>query len=80
MIVVATISQLVVLLFMNEPNEPLNSVLMATPMLEYSKMILENVSFDAALFRKELMKAVQRLIEPEQEALLTWCLARYQYP
>jgi len=79
-IVVATISQYIVLLFMNQPNEPLNSVLMATSMLEYSKMILENVSFDAALFRKELMKAVQRLVEPEQEALLTWCMARYQYP
>jgi hypothetical protein len=79
-IVVATISQHIVLLFMNQPNEPLNSVLMATSMLEYSKMILENVSFDAALFRKELMKAVQRLVEPEQEALLTWCMARYQYP
>jgi hypothetical protein len=79
-IVVATISFIVVLLIMNKPNEPLNSVLMATSMLEYSKMILENVSFDAALFRKELMKAVQRLIEPEQEALLTWCMARYQYP
>ena len=67
-------------MFMKQPNEPLNSVLMATSMLEYSKMILENVSFDAALFRKELMKAIQRLIEPEQEALLTWCMARYQYP
>ena len=53
---------------------------MATSMLEYSKMILENVSFDAALFRKELMKAIQRLLEPEREALLTWCMARYQYP
>lgn len=80
MIVVTTISFIVVLMIMNKPNEPLNSVLMATSMLEYSKMILENVSFDAALFRKELMKAVQRLIEPEQEALLTWCMARYQYP
>jgi hypothetical protein len=79
-IVFTTISWDVVLLFMNQPNEPLNSVLMATSMLEYSKMILENVSFDAALFRKELMKAIQRLIEPEQEALLTWCMARYQYP
>jgi hypothetical protein len=79
-IVVTTISFIVVLMIMNKPNEPLNSVLMATSMLEYSKMILENVSFDAALFRKELMKAVQRLIEPEQEALLTWCMARYQYP
>jgi hypothetical protein len=79
-IVFTTISWDDVLLFMNQPNEPLNSVLMATSMLEYSKMILENVSFDAALFRKELMKAIQRLIEPEQEALLTWCMARYQYP
>lgn len=80
MIVVATILLLVVLHVMNKPNEPLNSVLMATSMLEYSKMILENVSFDAALFRKELMKAIQRLLEPEREALLTWCMSRYQYP
>lgn len=58
----------------------LNSVPMAMSMLEYSKLILENVSFDAALFRKELKKAIARLVQPEAEQLLVWCLARYQYP
>ncbi len=53
---------------------------MAISMLEYSKIILENVSFDAQLFKKELMKAVKSLIESEREELLVWCLARYQYP
>lgn len=49
-------------------------------MLDYSKVVLENVSFDAELFIKELRKALQRLIEPEAEQLIRWCLARYKYP
>lgn len=49
-------------------------------MLEYSKLILESVSFDAVLFRKELLKAIKRLLQPEQEQLLVWCLSRYNYP
>jgi hypothetical protein len=53
---------------------------MAISMLDYSKIILENVSFDAQLFKKELMKAVKTLVENEREELLVWCLARYQYP
>lgn len=53
---------------------------MATSMLDYSKTILENVSFDYNLFRKELMKAVKRLVEPDQEELLIWCMSRYQFP
>jgi hypothetical protein len=53
---------------------------MATSMLEYSKIILENVSFDAQLFRKELLKAVKTLVDEEREELLMWCLIRYQYP
>jgi len=53
---------------------------MAISMLEYSKLILEQVGFDATLFRKELQKALRRLITPEQEELLCWCVARYAYP
>lgn len=49
-------------------------------MLEYSKVILENVSFDASLFLKELRKAYKRLLQPEAEELLIWCVARYQFP
>lgn len=53
---------------------------METSMLEYSKTILEKVGFDAQLFRKELLKAIKRLMEPEREALMQWCVARYCYP
>ena len=53
---------------------------MAISMLEYSKIILENVSFDAQLFRKELLKAVKSLVDKEREELLIWCVSRYQYP
>jgi len=53
---------------------------MGLSMLEYSKVILESVSFDPALFKKELIKAVNRLMDSEAEQLLTWCVARYQFP
>lgn len=53
---------------------------MAISMLEYSKIILENVSFDAYLFRKELIKAVKSLMDDEKEQLLVWCLSRYTFP
>jgi len=53
---------------------------MGLSMLEYSKLILESVSFDAALFRKELLKAIKRLLQSEQEQLIVWCVSRYNYP
>jgi succinate dehydrogenase flavin-adding protein (antitoxin of CptAB toxin-antitoxin module) len=49
-------------------------------MLDYHKVVLENVSFDSALFLKELKKAFQRLLQPEAEELLAWCLGRYRFP
>jgi hypothetical protein len=46
-------------------------------MLEMSKMILEKVSFDRFLFKKELMKAV-RWVKPDEALLLkAWCLATF---
>ncbi len=43
-----------------------------TSMLEYSKIILQKVSFDKSLFQKELAKAVRRLLENEIKELLLW--------
>ena len=50
-------------------------------MLEYSKTILSKVSFDRALFDKELAKAIQLIGEQLQE-LKNWCYQTFshQYP
>ena len=46
-------------------------------MLELSKKVLEKVSFDKALFRKELTKAIN-WIKPDEKILLkAWCLATF---
>ena len=55
-------------------------LIMGMSMLDYSKFILENVSFDAELFVKELRKALNRLVAPDAEQLMCWCLSRYHYP
>jgi len=46
-------------------------------MLEMSKQILQKVSFDRILFRKELYKSL-RWIKPSERLLLKgWCLATF---
>ena len=45
---------------------------MARPMLEYYKTVLQKVSFDVKLFKKELKKAVSRLLPEEIEELKNW--------
>ena len=46
-------------------------------MFEMSKKILERVSFDRILFKKELMKAV-RWVKPDEKLLLqVWCLSTF---
>ena len=42
-------------------------------MLEMSKRVLQAVSFDASLFRKELYKAISRLGHEELTKLQLWC-------
>ncbi|MBU2940777.1 hypothetical protein KO494_14610 [Lacinutrix sp. C3R15] len=42
---------------------------MARAMFEYTKTVLNKVSFDATLFCKEVQKAVQRLLPYELEEL-----------
>ena len=46
-------------------------------MLEQTKIVLTNVSFDFALFRKELSKAVEWLTPADFEMLKLWCLENY---
>lgn len=50
---------------------------MATSMLEYSKLILEKVSFDSKLFEKELMKALKMLIPTDREELQSWVIGTF---
>ena len=45
--------------------------------LEYTKYILEKVSFDRSLFHKELVKAISWLKKDEVPSLKAWCLASF---
>jgi hypothetical protein len=46
-------------------------------MFELSKRILEKVSFDKTLFRKELTKAIKWVKPNEKTLLKVWCLATF---
>ena len=45
--------------------------------LNYVKVILEKVSFDAKLFEKELRKAIKTLLTEEIKELQTWCSEQF---
>lgn len=46
---------------------------------EYSKLILEKVSFDTKLFEKELTKAITSLETDKQIELLRWCEDQFHH-
>lgn len=46
-------------------------------MLEYVKMVLNKVSFDVTLFRKELLKSLGWLNAEEKEELRRWTEKEY---
>ena len=46
--------------------------IMARTMLEYTKMVLDKVSFDTKLFCKEVKKAITVLLPEEVEELKIW--------
>lgn len=50
---------------------------MKTTLLEYSKVILEKVSFDTGLFQKELNKALKQLVESDASELARWAQLRF---
>nr|WP_277487801.1 hypothetical protein [Catalinimonas alkaloidigena] len=45
--------------------------------LDYVKLILAKVSFDQALFKKELKKAIGILLPHEVGSLKEWCYQRF---
>ena len=49
----------------------------AAPPLTYVKLILAKVSFDAAIFQRELRKAVDVLLPHELSSLEQWCYRRF---
>lgn len=46
-------------------------------MFEMTKTILQRVSFDKKLFKKELLKALKWLKPKEKTLLYVWCLANF---
>lgn len=48
-------------------------------MLEQQKMVLDGVSFDKVLFRKELIKSLSWLDEVEQKKLVKWVKEKYAH-
>ncbi|MFT3884223.1 MAG: hypothetical protein QM724_01965 [Flavobacteriales bacterium] len=46
-------------------------------MMELSQQVLQKVSFDPRLFRKELMKAARWVGQRDQLLLKAWCLATF---
>jgi hypothetical protein len=46
-------------------------------MLEFSKSVLQKVSFDHLLFKKELSKSIQWINQNDLEHLREWCLEMY---
>lgn len=46
-------------------------------MLEYNKQILQKVSFNKALFVKELKKGFQYLNDTEKNIFKKWCIKQY---
>ena len=46
-------------------------------MMEFSKQVLQKVSFDKRLFKKELIKARHWLGQHDQLVLKAWCLATF---
>jgi hypothetical protein len=46
-------------------------------MFELSKNILQKVSFDKTLFRKELTKSLRWLKKEEQKLLFIWCVGTF---
>jgi len=46
-------------------------------MLDYSKTLLNKVSFDRRLFTKELKKSISWIKKEDRLTLQIWCLATY---
>ncbi len=66
------------MLFVFKPKRPtMQKPPSSTPPLTYVKLILAKVSFDAAIFQRELRKAVNVLLPHELSNLEQWCYRRF---
>lgn len=45
--------------------------------IEYAKMILEKVSFEPKIFRKELRKALRNASKRDFKYLMAWCREKF---
>jgi hypothetical protein len=54
----------------------MNSSNSMTP-LEYAKMILEKVSFEPKIFKKELRKALRNSSKRDFKHLMNWCREKF---
>ncbi|MEA5457966.1 hypothetical protein VB796_02910 [Arcicella sp. LKC2W] len=45
--------------------------------IEYAKMILEKVSFEPKIFKKELRKALKNSSKQDFKHLMDWCRERF---
>lgn len=54
----------------------MNSSNSMTP-LEYAKMILEKVSFEPKIFKKELRKALRNSSKRDFKHLMDWCREKF---
>jgi hypothetical protein len=50
----------------------------AATMFGYVKEVLTKVSFDLALFEKELRKAIRLVVKEELPALRQWCISTFR--
>lgn len=48
-------------------------------MYEFSKQILQKVSFDKFLFKKELIKAIKLIKDEEIPLLKEWCMSTFTH-
>jgi hypothetical protein len=46
-------------------------------MLEFTKIVLEKVSFSPQLFRKELRKALRKCSSEDFRSLMNWCRTQF---
>lgn len=54
----------------------MNTVTRMSP-IEYAKMILEKVSFEPKIFKKELRKALRSSSKRDFKHLMDWCRERF---
>lgn len=46
--------------------------------VEYAKMILDKVSFEPRIFKKELRKALRQFSKQEFDHLMFWCKEKFR--